>query len=245
MASVTSNSTIQLDESSKDGQSNMCSTDEVVLNVGGQEFITTIGTLVDRSDFFAALLSGRWNVSTNANGSIFIDADPAIFAHIIRYLRRGVFPLVFDEKTGDHNIGLYINLLPEAKYYQIRMLEAWLRDELYLKCVEHTSVWKYIWESPAQSWSSNASAQLVKVKTTTTHSWACPCMLRLEAHEGTRYRHRCEHAPEKHGAIDSDESTQWAEYSKKLTFHKGWCSDEGDEFQDYWKKKQEELRSRD
>ncbi len=87
------------------------------MNVGGQKFTTTVGTLVDRSDFFAALFSGRWTVHKHADGSIFV------FAYILGYLRRGVFPLAYDEKTGEHDIRLYINLLPVAKYFQIRILK--------------------------------------------------------------------------------------------------------------------------
>lgn len=128
----------------------------------------------------------------SADGSIFVDADPHIFAYILGYLRRGVFPFVFDGKTGEHEIRLYINLLPKAKYFQVRMLEVWLEDELYLKCVDHTSHWtpipgdKWLRE---RAWSSSPGVQLVNEGTTVIHSWVCPEKLK-SAHEGTLTHYR-------------------------------------------------------
>jgi len=40
------------------------------------------------SAFFAALFSGRWD-NADADGFFFIDADPDLFEHILRYVRRG------------------------------------------------------------------------------------------------------------------------------------------------------------
>jgi len=65
--------------------------------------------------------------------------DPNIFASLLSYLWRGVFPLTFDKKNGGYDVSLYISLLAEAKYFQARMLKVWLEDEFYLKCVDHTS----------------------------------------------------------------------------------------------------------
>ncbi len=206
----------------------LCSTEQVVLNVGGQRFTTTIGTLVDRSDFFAALFSGRWTIPRQTDGSIFVDADPGVFAHVLRYLRRGVFPLAFDEKTGGHDEKLYVDLLPEARYFQIPMLETWLEDELYLKCVEHISIWKRLSDTGlgTESWKSDPGAQLVKRTVELRHSWMCPEELSKDAHR-FNYGHVGCHLPDKLGAIDRSEKTEWVEYGKRLTFHKGWCCDEG------------------
>lgn len=249
MAEATSTSTSNLIPNSKPslvqrhavpdapGPSHFCSTEQVVLNVGGHTFTTTIGTLIERSDFFDALYSGRWTIPKLPDGSVFVDADPDIFAHIIRYLRRGVFPLAFDEKSGGHNCKLYVDLLPEARYFQIPLLEKWLEDELYFKCVEHESIWKRLSDSGmgTESWCSDPGAQLVKRNMTTTHSWACPEALSRDAHRHN-YGHIDCHIPDKQGAIDRLERTEWVEYGKKLTFHKGWCSDEGREFRDYYRR---------
>jgi len=228
MASVTSDPAVQPTGPSDDQQSYSFSTEQVVLDVGGRKFTTTVGTLVDRSDFFAAMFSGRWTVHKQADGSVFVDADPAIFAPLLGYLRRGVFPLTFDKKTGEHDISLYVNLLAEARYFQVRMLEAWLEDELYLKCVDHESYWRRIQGDKSlkeRSWSSGPGAELVKEETTLTHGWVCPETLRRVAHENEHHGY-CSLTPGQ-GALNRRERTQWVEYEKKISFTKGWCTDDG------------------
>ncbi|KAH6623740.1 BTB/POZ protein [Chaetomium tenue] len=104
------------------------------LQVGERRFTTTRSTLTEESDFFAALLSGRWD-NALADGSYFIDADPALFEHILAYLRRGVFPLFYDASKG-HDHHRYLSLLEEARYFRIPRLEAWLHEKRYLKAVQ-------------------------------------------------------------------------------------------------------------
>jgi len=106
------------------------------LQVGGRHFTTTKDTLTE-SGFFTSLLSGRWD-SALEDGSYFIDADPTLFEHILRYLRRGVFPLFFDITNG-HDYYLYLSLLEEARYFQIPRLEDWLEKKRYLEAVQVTS----------------------------------------------------------------------------------------------------------
>jgi hypothetical protein len=108
------------------------------LQVGERRFTTTRATLTEESDFFAALLSGRWD-NTLPDGSYFIDADPTLFEHILAYLRRGVFPLFFDAAKGGHDHHRYLSLLKEAQYFQIPRLEAWLKDKRYLAAVKVVS----------------------------------------------------------------------------------------------------------
>ncbi|KAK0616181.1 hypothetical protein B0T14DRAFT_567804 [Immersiella caudata] len=127
------------------------STDTILLNVSGTPFTTTIGTLTSRSHFFAALLSDRWPIPltpttpstfpTSSSSStpippdhsnaLFIDSDPTLFSHLLRYLRRGVFPLPLS--SSKHNLHLYGSLLPESLYFQRDALTLWLQDELYLR----------------------------------------------------------------------------------------------------------------
>ncbi|KAH6847155.1 BTB/POZ protein [Chaetomium sp. MPI-CAGE-AT-0009] len=109
------------------------------LQVGERRFTTSKATLTEGSGFFAVLLSGRWD-NALPDGSYFIDADPALFEHILAYLRRGVFPLFFDEAKG-HNHHMYAALLAEARYFQIPQLEAWLAEKRYMKAVQvkHTA----------------------------------------------------------------------------------------------------------
>ncbi|KAI9799638.1 MAG: hypothetical protein M1833_003953 [Piccolia ochrophora] len=106
----------------------------VELQVGERRFTTLATTLSAGSTFFASLLSERWEDSRSADGSFFIDADPDLFAHILRYLRRGVLPVVFDKIRGfDH--AFYQELEAEAVYFGIEPLHEWIKDEGYLLAV--------------------------------------------------------------------------------------------------------------
>lgn len=106
---------------------------QITLRVGERSFITTRETLTAESDFFASLLSGRWD-NAEEDGSYFIDADADLFVHILRYLRRGILPFFYDKLKG-HDYALYLALLQEAKYFQITRLEDWLGRERYLRAI--------------------------------------------------------------------------------------------------------------
>ena len=60
----------------------------IELNVGGHNFTTLLQTLTKEPDsMLAALFSGRHEVNKDENGRYFIDADGAMFAHILNFLR--------------------------------------------------------------------------------------------------------------------------------------------------------------
>ncbi|KAI9836281.1 MAG: hypothetical protein M1819_001618 [Sarea resinae] len=105
----------------------------VTLQVGGRRFTTTIDTLAEESAYFAAQLSGSWGHAID-KGNLFIDADPDLFEHVLRYLRRRVLPIFYDRAKG-HDRALYGALLEEAKYFQIPRLEKWLEEKTYLQAV--------------------------------------------------------------------------------------------------------------
>ncbi|KAG5913352.1 hypothetical protein E4U53_004901 [Claviceps sorghi] len=105
----------------------------VKLLVGDRVFTTARHTLINESTYFSALLSGRWEEPLD-EGAYFIDADPSLFEHILRYLRHGVFPLFYDQARG-HDLGLYVALLGEAKYFGISPLQKWLEDKTYREAV--------------------------------------------------------------------------------------------------------------
>ncbi|PWY86596.1 hypothetical protein BO94DRAFT_597322 [Aspergillus sclerotioniger CBS 115572] len=108
---------------------------QIVLEVGGQTFKTLRETLVHQSTFFASLLSGRWN-SKSPDGSYYVDADPNLFEHVLRYLRRGVFPIFYDYDKCRHDYHMYLALLGEARYFGIHSLGDWLKNEGYHDAVE-------------------------------------------------------------------------------------------------------------
>jgi hypothetical protein len=73
----------------------MTSNDLVNLNVGGTIYTTTKSTLLrprgpkSAETFFHALFSGRFPLSQDVNGNIFIDRDGALFRHVLNFCRTG------------------------------------------------------------------------------------------------------------------------------------------------------------
>ncbi|KAE8313662.1 hypothetical protein BDV41DRAFT_576634 [Aspergillus transmontanensis] len=61
---------------------NETSNDQVLLHISDRQFITCKSTLSQKSTFFEALFSTRWN-NQRPDGSYFIDADPNLFEHIL------------------------------------------------------------------------------------------------------------------------------------------------------------------
>lgn len=87
---------------------------QVLLNVGGKKYATTVDTLTQREpeSMLGAMFSGRHTVSTDdVTGMIFIDRDGKHFRHILNWLRDGIIPTLQDSE--------YQELLREAEYYQL------------------------------------------------------------------------------------------------------------------------------
>lgn len=109
--------------------------DKVILNLDGSTFITTKRTLIEESGYFAARFSNRWPSSSAVNGGeVPLDMDPAVFIHVLRYLRHNVLPIFYDQTRGfDH--GLYSLVLAQADYLLIERLSSWIREKRYLLAV--------------------------------------------------------------------------------------------------------------
>lgn len=106
----------------------------VQLNVGGRPFFATRDTLTKRSAYFRSLLSGHELVGAT-KGSYFVDADPEYFEYVLQYLRRGVFPIFYDNQKGiDYH--LYHALLQEARFFDVPCLRVWLEEQKYLEAIE-------------------------------------------------------------------------------------------------------------
>ncbi|KAG6301921.1 hypothetical protein E4U09_004244 [Claviceps aff. purpurea] len=114
----------------------------IKLLVGERTFITTRTTLIRESQFFSRHFSGPW-AEPPQDGIYFVDADPALFEHILRYLRQSVFPLFYRQSIG-HNLGLYAALRKEAEFFQIQRLQTWLSQGQYLDAVHEKKGWKVV-----------------------------------------------------------------------------------------------------
>ena len=108
---------------------------QLTVQIGERRFTTTKSTLIGGSRYFASMLSGRWPSEARADGSYFVDADGAIFEHILRFIRHSVRPLFYDSVKG-HDFGLYAALLEQARFFGVEPLEKWLRDKTYLEAVQ-------------------------------------------------------------------------------------------------------------
>jgi len=103
--------------------------DRVALLVGERTFNTSLTTIAPSS-----VLTRLTTVHPPSEGPYFIDADPDLFAHVLRYLRTGIFPL-FYSADGGHDEPMYHALLSQAKFYDIPKLEDYLISKDYLECV--------------------------------------------------------------------------------------------------------------
>ncbi|KAG5918694.1 hypothetical protein E4U61_001559 [Claviceps capensis] len=111
----------------------------IKLLIGERTFITTRRTLTTESGYFKQRFATSWG-KTPQDGTYFIDADPVLFEHILRYLRHPAFPLFYDHVHG-HDVGLYASLHNEASYFQIHRLQKWLAAKRYLEAIQvkHTA----------------------------------------------------------------------------------------------------------
>ena len=109
---------------------------EIHLRVGEREFWTSKTTLTGGSTYFASMLSGNWTETEHEHhNAIFIDSDPDIFTHILRFLRTGVFP-IFWNRTMGFDFPLYVQLLREAQYFGVQSLAEWILRKQYLQTVK-------------------------------------------------------------------------------------------------------------
>lgn len=112
----------------------------VTLQVGERRFTTTV-EILKGSEFFAALTSGTWESNKLEDESYYVDADPDIFLHILRYLRHEILPVFYTSLKG-HDFPLYLAVLRQAEYFQIPRLVKWLKEKSYLRAVriQHSAV---------------------------------------------------------------------------------------------------------
>jgi len=95
---------------------------QVVLNVGGYRFTTTINTLrgAPSPNLFSAMFSGRYDLPRAEDGSLFIDRDGRHFADVLNYLRTQ--QLAYPPDGTDYKY--LLELRAEAEYYGLTGLVA-------------------------------------------------------------------------------------------------------------------------
>ncbi|KAI1767018.1 hypothetical protein GGR53DRAFT_483648 [Hypoxylon sp. FL1150] len=68
----------------------------------------------------------------------FVDYDPALFEHVLRYLRTREPPLFFDVDAHTFDHVLYRSLLSAARHFGIAELARWIEKKEYLDAVQVT-----------------------------------------------------------------------------------------------------------
>ncbi|WEW54946.1 pyruvate decarboxylase [Emydomyces testavorans] len=203
--------------------------DRVVLQVGEQRYSTTIGTLKERSDYFKHKLSGIWPVEEQEDGSIFVDGDPDAFDYVMRYLRRGVFPLAFDVVKG-HDYALYCRILEEAKYFQCSKLITWLKDELYYKCITRCTLTDTQEELPSLiEDSSTWNLKFSSLSKADNKVYVCPRGIYLHRGKPQRCGRQCRNAQGDDDPLYDTEriTSEWLVSRTKYKINHGWMTDSG------------------
>ena len=92
---------------------------KIILDVGGEKYITSVGTLTREKDsFFTALFSKQGEFERDSDDkTIFIDRNGKIFTYILEYLRTSIVPNnVWKDDTILHS------LIIEAQYFGLHSL---------------------------------------------------------------------------------------------------------------------------
>jgi hypothetical protein len=199
----------------------------IKLNIGGRIFVTTRNTLCAESGLFRRQLSGDFTWKPEADGSYFLDADPDLFEHLLRFMRRPeVFPLFYTNAAGlDYD--LYNRLETEALYFQINTLYDWLKGKKYLLALVATIHAPKVHDFgsgqktyPASAHGSEYHSLTPRVRKT----YLCP--RRIPVHRGNRSRcgaacHRVQ--GEKEDDYEEENYMELVTVHKEITFDNAVC----------------------
>ena len=200
---------------------------QITLQVGGRRFVTTGETLSRESGFFSTLLSGHWD-HIQADGSFLIDADPQLFEHILRYLRRGVLPVFYDNSKG-HDHALYLALMEEAKYFQISRLVQWIESRRFLDAV------KIVWSAKELDGAAGSVTETTRTDTEveyhsawrTQKTYTCPRGIPVHQGDPSACGRLCKNAQSSNGTeskVEEDGTVLKVLVTRKQTvFNYGMC----------------------
>ncbi|KAL4910992.1 hypothetical protein BDW74DRAFT_4587 [Aspergillus multicolor] len=161
--------------------------DIVDLEVGERRFATTRNTLGKESTFFAALLADPDNL--RPDGRYFVDADGNLFEHIIQFLRRGTYPLLYDQWNG-HDHAMYHALLQESRFFGIAKLTRWLEEKKYVDAVQVVHTAYYSRTTAKERVSTLRSDINVQYFVQSVNSYVCPRGI-LQHRERGDCGHKC------------------------------------------------------
>jgi len=97
--------------------------DPIILNVGGKNFATSLATLrSENGTLFYKMFRNGSNTTCSADGTFFIDSDPATFAYTLDFLRTG------DMLLESKDTNLRLQLLEDAEFFELpKELKEYLR----------------------------------------------------------------------------------------------------------------------
>ena len=204
-------------------------TSRICLLVGGRDFVASEDTLVQGSSYFRALLSDKYE-SKDADGRFYVDADPDLFQDVLRYLRRGIYPLYWDKSKG-HDYAKYLALQAESSYFQIEKLSLWLQEEKYLSAVTiSTSVTAY--EGPDNSPDmlnafKKAADETIEyiTHTQTVKKYICPRGIPGHRGEPRRCGRQCHNAQGDEIIYEDEVMLTVLTIMKKICFDRSICTD--------------------
>lgn len=134
----------------------------IALQVGEQRFYASKDTL-SGSGMLRAKIARCWESDKQADGSYFLDADPEIFKHILRFLRHGTYPLCYDMVKG-HDVAMYTAIRQQAAYLLVQKLVDWLSNQRYLQAVSIQSSTRVVEDIQGPSRLGGTTESNVKVQ---------------------------------------------------------------------------------
>ncbi|KAK1724005.1 uncharacterized protein BDZ83DRAFT_624373 [Colletotrichum acutatum] len=122
---------------------------QIKLEIGGRRFVSSMDVL-ERSPWFKFIFSINFR-DWYRDGVFHFDNDGDLFAHILRFLRTGMYPLFWDARNG-FDYAMYATIQQQARYYMLYDLEAWIAQQKYHDVVETQVIHQKFIISNSQGW---------------------------------------------------------------------------------------------
>lgn len=93
-------------------------TEWITVEVGGEKFVTTRGTLCSHGGYFAAVLGETGSAMKDSSSGLYVDRDGTPFRHILSWMRSGRLPYAVSTDMAQLDA-----LADEARFYALAALE--------------------------------------------------------------------------------------------------------------------------